>query len=440
LKQERNWKYYYIHTMLKLFFPAIIFLVSGRLFALPFASEIVKNESIKSIKLYPVGDQTSYAITPLNAVEQLELHFDDLNVYSKNYFYTYQLCDADWTPVELSQFDYIKGFSQVRLNVFRQSSVGITRYVHYSTKLPTRNCMPSRSGNYLLKVFENGDTSKLVFTKKMLVVDNKVAVGVSITHPFSGNDYRFHQRVIVNINPSNLDLFNLNQQLKVVVLQNYRWDNAQVTSSPTFIRNKQLEFNQEGLFDFEGGKEWRWLDLRSFRLQSDRVRKGSYNDKGTDIFVVPDTARPQLRYQYYKDFNGMYFVEMFENFNPWWQSDYANVHFTFIPENHEQMLDKDLYLIGEFSQFQLNEGSKLSFNTETGFYEKNLLLKNGYYNYSYVTKDKRGNSMPTFKFTEGNNWDTENNYTALVYYRGFGGRADELIGALSVNSLGSLTR
>jgi Domain of unknown function (DUF5103) len=426
--------------MLKLFVSVVALFFSANLFAVPFGSEVIKSDAIKSIKLYPVGDQTSYPIVPLNAIEQLELHFDDINVYSKNYFYTYQLCDADWTPVALSQFDYIKGFSQVRLSSFRQSSVGITRYVHYSAKLPAKNCMPSRSGNYLLKVFENGDTSRLLFTKKMLVVDNKVAVGIKITQPFSGNDYRFHQRVIINVNPNNLDIFNVNQQLKIVVLQNYRWDNAQITSSPTFIRNKQLEFNQEGLFDFEGGKEFRWLDLRSFRLQSDRVRKATYDDKGTDVRVVPDTARPQLRYQYYKDFNGMYFVEMFENFNPWWQSDYAKVHFTFIPENYEAFPDRDLYLMGELTQFQVNDNSKMVYNTETGFYEKDLMLKNGYYSYAYVTKDRRPGSTPSFKYTEGNNWDTENNYTALVYYRGFGGRADELIGTLSVNSLGSLTR
>ncbi len=426
--------------MLKMFLSVIALFCSANLFAVPFGSEVIKSDAIKSIKLFPVGDQTSYPIVALNAIEQLELHFDDINVYSKNYFYTYQLCDADWTPVALSQFDYIKGFSQVRLSTFRQSSVGLTRYVHYSAKLPAKNCMPSRSGNYLLKVFENGDTSKLTFTKKMLVVSNKLALGLRITQPFSGVDYRFHQRVIVNINPSNLDIFNVNQQIKLVVLQNYRWDNAQITSSPTFIRNKQLEFNQEGLFDFEGGKEFRWLDLRSFRLQSDRVRKATYNDKGTNIVVAPDTARPQLRYQYYKDFNGMYFVEMFENFNPWWQSDYAKVHFTFIPEKYKPFMDKDIYMMSELTQFQLNDNSKMVYNTQTGFYEKDLFLKNGYYSYAYVTKDSLQGSAPTFKYTEGNNWDTENNYTALVYYRGFGGRADELIGTLSVNSLGSLTR
>lgn len=403
--------------------------------------EVIRKDAIKSVKLFPTGDQTSYPIVPLKAEEYLELHFDDIDLYSKNYFYTYQLCDADWTPVNMSQFDYIKGFSQVRLNLFRQSSVGLTRYVHYTAKLPSRNCMPTRSGNYLLKVFENGDTSQLAFTKRLLVVDNKVAIGCNVLHPFSGSDYRTRQRVAVNINSGNLDVFNVNQQLKVVVLQNYRWDNAQENSAPTFIRNKQFEFNQEGLFDFEGGKEFRWLDLRSFRLQSDRVKKAVYNDKSTDIYVVSDTARPQFRYQYYKDYNGMFFVDMFENnFDAWRQSDYANVHFTFIPEDHEALVEKDIFLLGELSGWQTNDKSRMTFNKEKGVYEKELFLKNGYYSYGYVTLDHKKDAMPSFMMTEGNNWDTENNYTALVYYRGFGGRSDELVGAITVNSLGSFTR
>jgi len=414
-------------------------LVSVKLFALPFGAEVVANENIKSIKLFPLGDQTAYPIIPLNTVEQLELHFDDINTSQKNYFYTYQLCDADWTPVNLSQFDYIKGFSQVRISQFRQSSVGMTRYVHYSIKLPAQNCMPTRSGNYLLKVFENSDTSKLLFTKKMLVADNKIPIGASLTHPFTGSEYRFHQRVIVNVNTSAVDVFNLNQQLKVVVMQNYRWENAQMISSPTFIRNKQLEYNQEGIFDFEGGKEYRWLDLRSFRLQSDRVAKAVYNDNGTDIFVSADTARPQFRYQYYRDFNGMYFIGMYENYDIWTQSDYARVHFTFFPDNREAFPDKDLYLSGELTNFQLNDNSKMQFNQNLGIYEKELFLKNGYYSYAYMTKDRTANAQPTFKYTEGNNWDAENNYTALVYYRGFGGRADELLGTVTINSYGKIT-
>jgi len=77
----------------------------------------------------------------------------------------------------------------------------------------------------------------------------------------------------------------------------------------------------------------------------------------------------------------------------------------------------------------------MDFNEEKGAYEKTLLLKQGYYNYSYVTlPEKKGDEKFSFENTEGNYWGTENSYQVLVYYRSFGGRSDELIAYATLNS------
>src|SRR5262245_37428578 len=87
--------------------------------------------SIRSVKLYKAGDIYSYPIIALNGSDQLELHFDDLDADVKNCYYTYQLCNADWTPSELNAFDYIKGFQTNRITTYRYSSISLTRYTHY---------------------------------------------------------------------------------------------------------------------------------------------------------------------------------------------------------------------------------------------------------------------------------------------------------------------
>ncbi len=125
--------------------------------------------NIHSITLTKAGDLYSYPVMTLNSGEQFELHFDDLDADVKTYYYTYLLCNADWTPSTLFTFDYIKGFQNVRITNYRNSSIAFTRYTHYQAVLPDRNCIPTRSGNYLLKVFLDGDTSRLVFTKRFLV-------------------------------------------------------------------------------------------------------------------------------------------------------------------------------------------------------------------------------------------------------------------------------
>jgi hypothetical protein len=78
----------------------------------------------------------------------------------------------------------------------------------------------------------------------------------------------------------------------------------------------------------------------------------------------------------------------------------------------------------------------MEFNQEKAVYEKTLYLKQGYYNYSYITLDagKPAGNRFSFDNTEGNFTNTENNYTVLVYYRPFGGRADELIGLAQLNT------
>lgn len=70
---------------------------------------------IRTVKLFQQNNQQSLPVIRLNSPDLLELHFDDLDGYAKNYFYTLQLCNADWTPADLSPFDYINGFQQNRL-------------------------------------------------------------------------------------------------------------------------------------------------------------------------------------------------------------------------------------------------------------------------------------------------------------------------------------
>jgi hypothetical protein len=418
----------------------LILFVSGLVFSLAGKAqmtEAVNLPNIKTVQLFPSGNQLGYPVMSLNSGDRLELHFDDLDGNVKSYSYTYQLCNADWTPAMLSSFDFIKGFSYQRINTYRISSIAFTRYTHYSAVIPDNNCAPSRSGNYILKVFMNGDTSKVAFTKRFLVLNNQATITAQIQQPFNADIFRTWQKIPFSVTLSDgLQVMNHLQQIKVVILQNNRWDNALINVKPTFFSGKKLDFNTENEIVMPGGKEWRWLDLRSFRLQSDRVAKVNYSTRNTEIFVKPDVDRSQQRFVYYRDINGMYTIETTESINPYWQTDYATVHFTYIPPDNVPLANKDLFLIGEMTNYNLNDSAKMVFNADTRVYERTLFLKQGYYNYNYVTIDQNDRKRAaSYEFTEGNYWDTENDYMILVYYRALAGRADELVGITHVNSL-----
>lgn len=395
--------------------------------------------NIRTVKLYKAGDIYSYPVMTLNGSEQLELHFDDMDADIKNYYYSFQLCNADWTPANVQPFDYTRGFQTNRITTYRNSSIVQTRYTHYQAAIPDRNSGPTKGGNYLLKVFLNDDTSKLAFTKRFLVVNPKTSVSAKVLQPYNGNFFQTHQRLQVSVSTVAGQITTFSpQDLKVVVIQNNIWGASSVIDRPSIFRGNYFEYSDEENTTFAAGKEWRWIDLRSLRLMSDRMVKLIDSDTSTrvDVYVKPDGDRRQQVYVYYRDINGIYTVENRDNTNPFWQSDYAWTHFTYIPPGNRPFEGKSIYLFGELTNYTPDQTSKMDFNEEKGVYEKALYLKQGYYNYSYVTlpdKKQTGNTI-SLDNTEGNYWGTENGYMIMVYFRPFGARADELIGFTRVNS------
>lgn len=75
----------------------------------------------------------------------------------------------------------------------------------------------------------------------------------------------------------------------------------------------------------------------------------------------------------------------------------------------------------------------MTYNRATGLYEKTLLLKQGAYNYQFLTIDTDGKSHTASTSTiEGDYYQTRNEYLIKVYTRHRGERYDRLIGVTTV--------
>jgi hypothetical protein len=176
--------------------------------------------------------------------------------------------------------------------------------------------------------------------------------------------------------------------------------------------------------------------LQSFRYQSERIQNAIYGKTSTEIFMKPDGDRAHLGYYFYKDYDGFYYIQTTESINPLYQTDYARVHFSYVPQGKTPYPDKDVYVLGQFTGGGFNDSTRMIFNPEKGKYEASFLMKQGYYSYCYVTIDHADpDRKASFDLTEGNHLETENNYMILVYYRAPAARADELVGITRFSSL-----
>ncbi len=394
----------------------------------------IYQNSIHTVLIHPVNKPLAIPVVPLNEFSPLLISFDDFKNDYQDYYYSVELRNADWSAVPMSAFDYLQGFNQNRITQYSISSIAIQRYYHYKFTFPNSNCRPTKSGNYIIKVYKDSNPQQIVFTSRFFVVDDQVSILSSIQEPFDGNISKTHQKVQLSVETKKLSFFQPDQ-IQVQVIQNYRYNDALRVNTPNFVRGSLLEYNSERDLIFPSGKELRWLDLQSFRLKSDRILNFEATANGTIVNVKPDFSRATTPYFIFKDINGQFLISNSESIDSDNQNDYATVVFTYVPPNRLPLIGETLYLSGSLTNNMLDETAEMKFNAVTRAYQKSLLLKQGYYSYSYILRDKAApDPMLDFNETEGDHWETENAYSVFIYYRPPGARHDHLIGFTTIHS------
>ncbi len=364
---------------------------------------------------------------------QLYLTFDDLDADVKYYYYTIVHCNKDWEPSkDLNDMDYIDGFTEEEIDNYEFSTNTLQPYTNYTLAIPNVDMRWKISGNYVLKIYTDDGEQDLVLTRRFIVVDSKVNIKPQVTRAFEAGKMRTHQEIDFAIDHEGFPIANPKQEVSVSIIQNGNWSSMKSNVQPLFVKNELLEYDYQGKIVFPGMKEFRYLDMRTFRYRTDKMREIFQGPDGTDIDLIGEKSRTDLPYLFEIDMNGNFIIEHFHEDDPNTEGDYALVNF---------YLSKDfpyeggsLYVFGKLTDWSLQNAYKMEYNPEIRAYETSAYLKHGFYNYMYVYVPD-GTTNVVYEEVEGNYFETENDYTIIVYYRPFGGRYDQVIAANTFNSI-----
>ncbi|MDX8552054.1 DUF5103 domain-containing protein [Tenacibaculum sp. 1B UA] len=381
-------------------------------------------QNVKTVQLRPKNNPNFYApIVRLGDV--LKLSFDDLNADSKQYQYKVEHMTHDWKPSSITSNQYIEGFEQNEIINFTNSFNTLQPYTHYSVEIPNQNTIITKSGNYLISVID--ENYEVVFTRRCVFYEDITTVGVAVFRSRNATTTNQQQTVQFSVNHPGLQINTPSQEINVTLFQNHNWNTALTNLQPVFIKPQQLLYNHTVKTNFWGGNEFLNFDTKFIRNSSLNVarveRKNLYHS-----YLYTDEPRVDKTYTYNPDINGQFVVrtterDVIDNRDNT-EADYSLVHFSL--DTFEPYENKEIFVYGAFNNYELSEENKMTYNTSKKIYTATLPFKQGFYNYSYTTLDNSKNI--DLHEIDGSFYQTENEYTVIVYYKPFGEIYDRVIG------------
>ena len=342
----------------------------------------------------------------LGGDDVLQFSFDEMSHVYHRYVYRIVHCNADWSQSDILEIDYLEGFNDVVIEDWENSVNTNQLYTHYQFSLPNENVALKASGNYRVEVYDDEeDFETPVASFEFSVVEQQVSFAV-----------RYPSFVA---SPAS--------ELKAVVYQNGRRDNAVSGIVPTYITGDRVEYVHNEKLIFDAGNEYRRFEITDPNAPGEGVEDVVYDGSLYNAVLYMD--KPRVSRSNYRDENGRFIVNTLEGLGTELEADYINVHFAL---DMPYRADGDFYLLGDFCGNAFTVVNRLNYDAEDGYYYTFMPLKMGLYNYCYVwvpTGSDEAVNVPA----EGNFYNTGNEYMIYMYYRGFADRYDRLLGVHCIN-------
>ena len=382
----------------------------------------ILDKNIASFQVVANNDWLSLPIITLNSNDFVNISFDDLTHEYHRYCYKIEHCEADWqTSSALFESDYIDGFASGNtIDDVQQSTNTVQLYTHYNISFPNNKCRPKISGNYRVTIYDENDEKHVVCRAYFMIVEPSMGVHLNVTTNTDIDINGKHQQVEMAVDYGNNIVSNPQTQIKTVVMQNNRWDNAVVNARPQYIKANGLQWIHCKDFIFDGGNEYRKFETLDVTHTTMGLESINWDGHNYHAWIWTDEPRPS--YIYDKDANGAFLIRNSDNIDNDINSDYIITHFRL---KTPQTADP-IYINGFFTNDRFLPQYEMKWNEKNQQYEGELLLKQGYYSYQYLMMKPEGKLKPVP--SEGNFYQTENTYQALIYFKANSDRTDRLVG------------
>lgn len=359
---------------------------------------------------------------------RVTIGFDELSHDYHRYRYHIDHCDANWEVSDgLFESNFLSGLNDQLIEDFEKSLNTTQIYTHYTLNLPNENVRLLLSGNYRITIYDDDNSAdEPAVTVEFALVEPLMNIGLSVTDNTDIDFQRSNQQVSLKIAYGNLRIIDPDRDLHTYVIQNRRPD-RRVEVKPNIKKANGIEFTHQRALIFPATNEchkFEFLDVQRPTLNVDNIR---WFDPYFHITLYEEHR--SYNYSFERDQNGAYILRNSDNEDNETSSEYAFVHFRL---KSEPIAGGDIYVHGNWCNNWPCDTYRMEYDKKAGEYHAAIYLKQGYYNYRFVQlsgeETSDGTPIAITDRTDGNFYQTENEYQVLVYLSEPGSRYDRLVG------------
>jgi hypothetical protein len=370
----------------------------------------------------PFAPLILFAGTP----DRLIVSFDRLAEDREYFRYSLEHCNARWQPSGLVDSEFIDGFNEASVDDYEFSRGTTTHYVNYRLSVPDERMRPLISGNYLLKIYPEDNHDAPVAQVRFSICENTAPViGADVSAATDKGFRNRFQQVNFDVDTERAAVDDPFNDLFVTVSQNGRLDNETAVSVPLRVQGARAVFEHKPELIFNAGNEYRRFEVINTQYPTMGVESIEYADPFYHMNLYTDAPRADVQYLYDSTQHGRFRIREYNSDESDTEADYVVVHFAL--DAPELGPDAAVFIDGDLTYRRFDDASRMYFNPATGLFERAMLLKQGAYNYQYLTVAPGARSGATAP-VEGDKWQTVNEYIIKVYHRRRGERYDRLIG------------
>jgi len=363
------------------------------------------SDNVRSIQLY-AADEQDLPVLNMHGGPALTLEFDLMTWQARPLSVYFYHADREWRR-DLSPGEFMESFFRDDLLDYSVSRNTQVPFTHYRYRFPNESIGFRISGNYVLRVTEQGSEDEPLFERPFFVAEGTAQALMSLDLLLTGPQVLpvIQPRLVVT---PPTELTSAVFDMTACFIEGGRLLAARCTKTPRLGGGADMLYYLEPEVSYGSRSGDYLVDIADLAPRGD-VERIDLSTTPFQVLLQPDYARfPDTGSG--RLLNGQSVIGGRDEFGDI-EAEYVEVTFRYVPPD-EQPLPGDLYVIGSFNNWQVDLGAAMRWESELAWYESAALIKQGLHEYRYTSPDLAVRRMLESRLHRHVQW-----YTGLVYFR-----------------------